>query len=585
MTCAALALVFAAVAAPKTGGPPSPVHVEGRYLVDESGHCVRLRGFMYGPHPYFNGGRWGWGTDDETIKRCHAFYDKIFKAMTDHAQGSYCNMIRMTDDGHWSNDDKLKPDKDSPHFYACDWERYKRYVEKVLAPIAENAIRHGIYVIIRPSYNNPGDTQVGGDFQKHLAREWSIMASNKRIQRLGGRVLFEIQNEPTKITGRDGEKSESALTEFMQPLIDTIRKSGFKGVILAPGLGYQSWYEPFVKHPLKDSNLGYAVHVYPGWYNQNDDNADAARFIANFAYQVPVVRTAPVVVTECDWSPEKPGATRKNEFGQEVKANHGTWATANTSKWGMAYKGVLDYFDNISCLLGDASNYMDVDLYLKEGKVRPRFAGISEAFSEAAFKWYREWAEEKPMTPAQAAARRRQPSKRRALSKVEELCSHPFQLVNPETLSLCASAADEFSPDLKFVKASEAAKNRDYCRLFLVQSVSKRGGRLAGRLRCYRDDGILRVSWLQGRNGDAVNVSAHDRNKLFLASARANSQQRFGEEVKNGGIWVVEAVNGGFTFRSSAEPRLYLSGMDGALSERPVVWKAFTRDEFDPKRF
>lgn len=585
--CAAFALAFSGAAAPKSAGAskiPRPIHVEGRHLVDDEGHCVRLRGFMYGPHPFFNGGRWGWGIDDETIKRCYDFYEKIFRAMTDHAQGSYCNMIRMTDDGHWSNDNKLKPDKDSPHFYACDWERYKRYVDKVIAPIAENAVRHGIYVIIRPSYNNPGDTQVGGDFQKHLAKEWSIMASNKRLQKLGGRLLFEIQNEPTRIKGADGQDSESALTDFMQPLVDVIRKSGFKGVILAPGLGYQSWYEPYLKYPLKDSNLGYAVHVYPGWYGQGDDNADTARFIANFVRQVPVVTNAPVVVTECDWSPEKPGATRKNEFGQEVKANHGTWATASTSKWGNAYKGVLEYFGNISCQLGDASNYMDVDLYLKEGKVRPRFAGIPEAFSEPAFKWYREWAELKPVTVAEADAPHRPAAKRRPLTKVEELLEHPFQLVNPETMSLCASAKDAYSPDLKFVKASEAANHSEYCSLFLVQPVKRRGEKVAGRLRCYWPNGILRVSWLHNRNGDSVNIS-RDGNRLFLSSALMNSPQQFGEEVKNGGMWIVEAVKGGFTFRSSAEPRRYLSGMDGALSDRPVVWRALSRDDFDPSRF
>jgi len=571
----------AAFAAPKA---PSPLHVEGRHLVDENGYCVRLRGFMYGPHPFFNGGRWGWGTDDDTIRRCYDFYEKIFKAMADHSQGSYCNMIRMTDDGHWSNDDKLKPNKSDPHFYACDWERYRRYVDKVLAPIAENAVRHGIYVIIRPSYNNPGETSVGCDFQKHLEKEWSIMASNKRLQRLGGRLLFEIQNEPTKILGADGKESESALTDFMQPLVDVIRKSGFRGVILAPGLGYQSWYEPYIKHPLKDGNLGYAVHVYPGWYGQSDSNADTGRFIANFIRQIPVVKTAPIVVTECDWSPEKPGASRLNEFGQEVKANHGTWATASTSKWGVAYKGMMDYFGNISSLLGDASTYMDVDLYLKEGKVRPRFFGVPEAFSEFAFKWYKEWDEMKPLTVAEADAPHHPSAKRRALSTLGELSAHPFLLVNTETLSLCAGAADAYSPELRFVKANEASKQAEYCSLFLFQPIRKKGDKVAGRLRCYWPNGILRLSWMGNMNGDSVNVSSSG-DRLFLAPAVSTSRVPYGEDVKNGGVWVAQAVKGGFTFRSSAEPRRYLSGVDGALSDRPVVWKALSRDEFDPTRF
>ncbi len=581
----AAALALAAVAA-RAAKPPAPLHVEGRHLVDDAGRCVRLRGVMYGPHPYFNGGRWGWGIDDATVERCIAFYDKLCTGLADRSKGSYCNMIRMTDDGHWSNDDKLKPSKESPHFYACDWARYERYVEKVLAPIAETAVGHGLYVIIRPSYNNPGDTKVGDDFQKHLVKEWTIMAGNKRLKKLAGRLFFELQNEPTRIRAADGSESEAALHDFMQPLIDVIRRQGFKGVILAPGLGYQSWYEPYIRHPLRDSNLGYAVHVYPGWYGQSDDNCDAGRFIANFLRQVPVVKTAPVVVTECDWSPPRPGASRKNEFGQEVKANYGTWATASTSKWGAAYKGTLEYFGNISSLLGDASTYMDIDLYFKEGKVRPRYAGVQEAFSEAAFKWYREWAERKPVTKAEAdRPRRAAGAKRRALTSVDELSRHPFMLVNPEGKALAASAKDEFSPDVKIVNVADAARADEWCSLFLMQPIRKKGGKLAGRLRCHWPDGILRLSWLHNRNGDSVNVGANGVDRLFLASARENSPQHLGEETKNGGVWVAEAVKGGFTFRSSAQPRRYLAGTGSATSDQPVVWTAVTRDDFDPAHY
>lgn len=586
-------VLFAAFASAAFAAAPSqpleklpPLHVEGRHLVDDAGNCVRLRGVMYGPHPYFNGGRWGWGTDDATVQRCIDFYDKLCAGLADRQQGSYCNMIRMTDDGHWSNDDKLKPSKESPHFYACDWKRYERYVEKVVVPIAETAVRHGLYVIIRPSYNNPGDTKVGDDFQRHLMKEWTVIAGNRRLQKLGGRVFFEIQNEPTRIRDANGGESESALHDFMQPVVDVIRSRGFKGVILAPGLGYQSWYEPYVKYPLKDSNLGYAVHVYPGWYGQSDDNCDAGRFIANFARQIPQVKTAPIVVTECDWSPPREGRTRKNEFGQEVKANWGTWATASTSKWGAAYKGVLDYFGNISSLLGDASTYMDVDLLLKEGKVRPRFAGVSEAFSEAAFKWYREWALQKPVKRADADRPPHAAKRRRALSQVDELAKHPFQLVNPAGMSLCAGAGDAWSPDLRFAKAADAADPSKNCALFLLQPIKKSGGRLACRLRCYWPDGILRMSWMQNRNGDSVNISGSNSGRLFLASARMNSPYQLGEDVKNGGVWVVEAVKGGFTIRSSAPGRRYLSGMNGeATSMEPVVWKAASRDDFDPLRY
>lgn len=381
---------------------PPALHVQGRHLVDPEGYCVRLMGTMRSIHPYFDGGRWGWGHDAAAAKRAYDHYEKVFSALADRKQGSYCNMVRLTDDGHWSNDDKLKPDKKSPHFYACDWTRYEFYVNEVLVPIVENAVKnHGLYIIIRPSYNNPGDTRVDDAFNHHLRKEWKFLASHPKLQALSGQVLFELQNEPTRIRAEDGSESDAALTRFMQPLVDTVRAAGFKGVILAPGLGYQSWYEPYMKHPLKDRNLGYAVHVYSGWYGQSDDNADLGTFVANFRRQVPVVMKAPCVVTEVDWSPIKPGKGKTNEFGQFVPANWGTWATASTSKWGKTYFKLLECFGNVSTLAGDSHCYHEIDEYLKTGRVVMCFGGEKECCSYAFFKLFARWTKaprEKPQT-------------------------------------------------------------------------------------------------------------------------------------------------------------------------------------------
>ena len=395
--CPLLVLVaFSALAA-----VPPPLRVRGRHLVDNGGYCVRLMGTMRSIHPFFDGGRWGWGSDAAAAKRAYGHYEKVFSALADRKQGSYCNMVRLTDDGHWSNDDRLKPDKKSPHFYACDWKRYEFYVNEVLVPIVENAVRnHGLYIIIRPSYNNPGDTKVDDDFNHHLRREWRFLASHPKLQALSGQVLLELQNEPTRINAADGSESGDAPTLFMQPLIDVIRSAGFKGVILVPGPGYQSWYEPFARFPPKDGNFGYAVHVYSGWYGQNDDNADAATFVANFRRQVPVVMKAPCVVTEVDWSPIKPGKGKTNEFGQFVPANWGTWATASTSKWGKAYFRMLERFGNISTIAGDSYCYLEIDEYLKTGKVVQCFGGERECCSSAFFRLFSRWAKQKREKPA-----------------------------------------------------------------------------------------------------------------------------------------------------------------------------------------
>lgn len=92
-------------------------------------------------------------------------------------------------------------------------------------------------------------------------------------------------------------------------------KIPFKGIIWIPGTGYQSQYENYASYPVSDSNFGYAVHVYPGWYGASDTNHDSNAFIYNFQKQVPVVKNKPILVSEIDWSPEKPGTGKYNEFG------------------------------------------------------------------------------------------------------------------------------------------------------------------------------------------------------------------------------------------------------------------------------
>ena len=160
---------------------PAPIRVEGRHFVDSQGYCVRLMGSMRSIHPFFDGGRWGGGADAEAAKRAREFYDKSLAGLVDRKQGAYSNLMRFTDDGHWSNDNRLKPDPKAPHFTACDWKRYDFYVKEVLVPIVENAVEKGMYVIIRPSYNNPGDTKVDDDFNRHLRHEWRILAADKRL--------------------------------------------------------------------------------------------------------------------------------------------------------------------------------------------------------------------------------------------------------------------------------------------------------------------------------------------------------------------------------------------------------------------
>ena len=561
----------------------APIRVQGRHLVDSKGNCVRLMGVMQSVHPFFNCGYWGGGSDDAAIERALKYYDTLHTGLADRKQGSWCNMIRLTDDGHWSNDDSLKPTKESPHFYACDWERYKRYVEKVLVPITENAVSHGLYVIIRPSYNNPGDTWPGCDFQRHLAKEWQIMASNKRLQALAGHVLFEIQNEPTTIYNPDKSRSEAAMAQFMQPLIDTIRQCGFKGIVLVPGMGYQSWYVDYMSHPVKDplANMGFAVHVYPGWYGQRDETADVDRFVSSFLKQVPVVMDYPCVVTEVDWSPIKPGKGKKNEFGEWVPANWGSWGTGSTSKWGNAYIGVLERFGNVSTIAGAADIFLDIKKYLETGKVEVFYGGEPECCAKAFFDLYRRWSAEKPQKPTE---------RDRNLPRMLEGEEIPLKAVKHLTLRLFRMTSNNRQFDIfgnegawDFQTRTIAAVGRaaDHCHLFKAHERVV-DGKTHYALKCYDNLGVLRLCGQDHGQGDSV-CAASDWDGYIEGSSRPKNASQwttghdYGTQRDYDGLWDIEAVDGGFTFRNVATGK-YLGSADGKKqSPDPVVWQCVTR--------
>lgn len=168
-------------------------------------------------------------------------------------------------------------------------------------------------------------------------------------------------------------------------------KIPFKGIIWIPGTGYQSQYENYASYPVSGSNFGYAVHVYPGWYGASDTNHDSNAFIYNFQKQVPVVKNKPILVSEIDWSPEKPGTGKYNEFGQWVASNMGSWGTATTSKWGNAWKKVMDHFGNISMTLTSTDDYLDIDNFLKTGNIKAGLEANPEACGQTCFYWYYEY--------------------------------------------------------------------------------------------------------------------------------------------------------------------------------------------------
>ena len=393
----------------QTFGNTPPLHVDGRELKDDKGNVVRLHGVMDTPSDWFNGGRWGWGIDDSKVTPCINYFNKLYTAITDTVNGAYCNVFRLHLDPCWTNDNSVNysyvddngqtivvgktgdGEANIEHFSKA---RLTKYLRTLYSRLALNAVKKGLYVIMRPPGVCPGTIKVGDGYQHYLMEVWDIVTQNDSILKYSGQISIELANEPINVQDANGQGSDHALYDFFQPIVDKIRANGFTGIIWGVGTGYQSGYQGYEKYPLQGYNIGYAVHVYSGWYGQGDNNANPQTFITNFGRQVPVVNTNPIVVTEIDWSPQNTDKIdHYNEFGEPVYKNYGTWATASTSKWGKAWKAVHDYYGNIGMTLTGTGDYIDIDKSIASTtpKAVVAFDGNPECCGQACFEWYKEW--------------------------------------------------------------------------------------------------------------------------------------------------------------------------------------------------
>lgn len=393
-----------------------PLHVDGNQMKDEKGNVVVLHGVMDTPNTYFNGGRWqgskaqGWWDDynDTGAKNCINYFNKLFTAITDNENGAYCNLFRLHLDPAWTNGNAgaWKVDSREAGDSEADISKYTgtkltKWMKSLYFKIAQKGMSHGLYIIMRPPGVCPENIYVDGSYQKFLLDVWDRVTKNDSILKYSGQISIELANEPRGVKLANGSSSEKALHDFFQPIVDKIRENGFKGIIWVPGTGYQSWYTDYAKYPITGENIGYAVHDYAGWYGCSDTSYDTNNAIKQFGNQVPVVKTNPIVITEVDWSPQNSNNIKNyNEMGQPVYGNYGTWATASTSKWGKAYKAILDYYGNISMTLTGTGDYIDIDDYINKKKVTPAFKaameknGVNpyEACGVACFQWYEEYA-------------------------------------------------------------------------------------------------------------------------------------------------------------------------------------------------
>lgn len=292
------------------------LHVEGRWLMDENGNKVNLHGFGQTYSPWFNeqGSKW----NNYDVAACLKYNKEIIDGIME--AGWKVNWIRMHMDPYWSNTPGVQTTGEND-IHAFDFQRFAKYLDLVFIPMAEYAISKGLYVVMRPPGVCPHEIAVGDSYHQYLKNVWGYIATQKRLTD-NPHIMFELANEPVHIKGTDGQYGAGSdacnrtLTQFFQEIVDLMREKGCGNILWVPGTAYQSQYAGYAKYPIKGDNIGYAVHVYPGWYGSDaiepshelggNYGGGFESFWAGWMSQIePCARIAPMLVTEMDWMPSK----------------------------------------------------------------------------------------------------------------------------------------------------------------------------------------------------------------------------------------------------------------------------------------
>jgi prepilin-type processing-associated H-X9-DG protein len=370
------------------GMPMPKLHVEGRYLKDSHGHIVNLHGFAQTYSPWFNEQNSKWSNYD--VKGCLTYNKGIIDKIL--AAGWKMNFVRMHMDPYWSNTPGCSGRYEGEDCF--NETRFKKYLDEVFVPMAEYAVSKGLYVVMRPPGVSPDQIEIDGVYHKYLIKVWGIVAKHPKLMN-NANIMFELANEPIDILGTDGTYGAGTqghfdnLKTYFQTIVNTIRATA-DNILWIPGLGFQSLYAGYAKNPIEGQNIGYAVHVYPGWFNSGQGYEP---FQKGWDNQVqPVADFAPVIVTEMDWAPERHGKS----WGKD------STGTAGGDGFGANFKKIADDCGNVSWLL-----FTGPELLAQYGNSKAPadivdFLTDPEACPTPVYKWFEEYANEYGLDGASA---------------------------------------------------------------------------------------------------------------------------------------------------------------------------------------
>jgi aryl-phospho-beta-D-glucosidase BglC (GH1 family) len=245
---------------------PSQLRAEGNALVDTNGETVILRGLM--------------PSDPVVLARKGRFERLYFDGMADAG----ANVIRLP----------VHPER---------WERDPDYLWRYLDPAVAWNGENGVYTIIDLHFIGDIGTDRGAQMPdiRTPSRDFAVDFWQQVAYYFKDtpHVIFEIFNEPAEIPAEDWQTNAQALVEV-------IRATGAKQLIIVGGVEYSRDLYWVLDKPIHDENIAYASHIYPA-----HSRYSWALWFGN------VSKLHPVVMTEWGWLESDPSGEQPYLVGSQ----------------------------------------------------------------------------------------------------------------------------------------------------------------------------------------------------------------------------------------------------------------------------
>ncbi len=346
---------------------------DGRWLVDQNGNHITVHGFWQTQSPYFN--NYAWGNDYNYGNSLKFNCDQIDQIL---AKGWQMDFIRIHFDTYWMmKRNRPYPLEGEPYEY-FDQKVFNEALNKLYVPLVKHCIQKGLHVLIHPGFVGPDAIEMGDGLHRVLAKVWDMVSSHPDLAN-NTDVMFELLNEPVHIIDENGKNGagddshDKALTAYMQNLIEHIRVNSQKNMLWVPGSGWQQHYSGYAKYPIEDSNFGFSVHCYPGWYGSDALKATPEYGIGSYGggfesfkkgwdSEITVAsKIAPVMVTEMDWAP----------VGYELSWGKSLTGEAGGPGFGANFKYLADRTENCSYIFFTAPEHLAIFDWKKAPIVNP----------------------------------------------------------------------------------------------------------------------------------------------------------------------------------------------------------------------